>query len=45
MQALYRAVTRYDVQQWANHLFREAQAIPSVIPGTVHDSSVLAAAA
>jgi len=27
MQALYDAVTRYDVQQWANHMFREANAI------------------
>ncbi len=38
MQALYRAVTRYDVQQWANHLFREAQAIPS----TAEEATVLA---
>lgn len=27
MQNLYKAVTRYDVQQWANHMFREAKAI------------------
>ena len=27
MQALYKAVTRYDVNQWAYHLFREAMAI------------------
>ncbi|WP_017324649.1 glucosylglycerol-phosphate synthase [Synechococcus sp. PCC 7336] len=27
MQKLYKAVTRYDVNQWANHLFREAMAI------------------
>ena len=27
MQALYKAVTRYDVDQWAYHLFREAMAI------------------
>ena len=27
MQSLYKAVTRYDVQQWANHMFREAKAI------------------
>jgi glucosylglycerol-phosphate synthase len=29
MSALYKAVTRYDVQQWANHLFREAMACPT----------------
>mgnify|MGYP006274206411 FL=1 len=29
MQNLYKAVTRYDVQQWANHMFREAKAIGS----------------
>jgi glucosylglycerol-phosphate synthase len=26
IQKLYTAIKRYDVQQWANHLFREAQA-------------------
>lgn len=26
MQAMYKAVTRYDVDQWANHLFEEAMA-------------------
>jgi glucosylglycerol-phosphate synthase len=29
MQKLYKAVTRYDVQQWANHMFREAKALRS----------------
>ena len=29
MQKLYAAVQRYDVQQWANHMFREAKAISS----------------
>jgi glucosylglycerol-phosphate synthase len=27
MQKLYKVVTQYDVQQWANHMFREANAI------------------
>jgi len=26
MTRMYQAIKRYDVQQWANHLFREAQA-------------------
>ncbi|PSN15765.1 glucosylglycerol-phosphate synthase [filamentous cyanobacterium CCP5] len=27
MAKMYEAITRYDVQQWANHMFREAKAI------------------
>jgi glucosylglycerol-phosphate synthase len=26
MGRMYQAIKRYDVQQWANHLFREARA-------------------
>lgn len=26
MERLYKAIRRYDVQQWANHMFREAKA-------------------
>ncbi|MGF1495885.1 MAG: glucosylglycerol-phosphate synthase [Elainellaceae cyanobacterium] len=29
MTRMYQAIKRYDVQQWANHLFREAQATRS----------------
>jgi glucosylglycerol-phosphate synthase len=28
MGKMYKAIQRYDVQQWANHLFREARATP-----------------
>jgi glucosylglycerol-phosphate synthase len=31
MGKLYKAICNYDVQQWANHLFREARAEESVI--------------
>lgn len=31
MSRMYQAIQRYDVQQWANHLFREAQARSSKI--------------
>ena len=30
MQNMYAAIQRYDVQQWANHMFREAQASPEL---------------
>ncbi len=27
MASMHKAITRYDVQQWANHMFREANAV------------------
>ncbi|MEO0535692.1 MAG: trehalose-6-phosphate synthase [Cyanobacteria bacterium P01_A01_bin.123] len=47
MQPMYEALCCYDVQQWANHLFREARArsanfdarsaekIPALVQGSV----------
>lgn len=36
MQKLHAAITRYDVQQWANHMFREANAV-GMVEGTEPD--------
>ena len=32
MKKLHKAICRYDVQQWANHLFREAKATVAIEP-------------
>lgn len=37
MGRMYQAIQRYDVQQWANHLFREAQASPILTVPDLND--------
>jgi glucosylglycerol-phosphate synthase len=32
MANMHKAITRYDVQQWANHMFREANAVDIAEP-------------